>query len=318
MQEIIIVTAFFDIGRGQFKNTVYTRTEKEYIEHFKFWARIQNELIIYTQSKYKDMIFEIREAFGLRDKTRIIIVDDFREKNLDLYKRMCKVEKNPQYALWGINPRALRNRADYDYVMLMKYWCLNEAADLANEAAVLAWVDFGFNRSGACYINSEEFAFTWQSQVFSNDRRIHIFTMFDPEDVLLCESLQLMYVCAMGGIVIVPKELCGELWILMKQAMESLLMLDAIDDDQQLLVMAYKYKPEIFSVHQSKWFLPLKEYGGEHLTCKAESENTPSFDYGRKWGLKQWRLKEKRHSNDLGRELAERVYNAADKYYKYR
>lgn len=321
MYEITIVTALFDIGREQFKNTIYNRSIETYIEHFKFWARIQNELIIYTQSKLAKTILEVRESFGLGNRTRIIIVDDFHEKNRAIYERMCKVEKNSQYALWGINPKALRNRADYDYVMLMKYWCLNEAAGLLNEKAVLAWLDFGYNNGGDFFIQPEEFAFSWREQLFFEDRRIHIFTFFDPDDVLLCESLQMMYVCAMGGMVIVPKELCAELWELMKQAMESLLMLDAIDDDQQLLVMAYKYRPEIFSVHQmpqGKWFLPLKEYGGKHLTCRSEREDTALRNFREKHFLKHRRLKEKRHSDELGKELAERIYKAADKYYRYR
>ena len=280
---------------------------------------MRNNLIVYTQSLFADRILEIRRGFGLEEKTRIVIVDDFREKNADLYQRMCKIEKNPEYALWGINPKALSNRADYCYVTLMKFWCINEAARLVGDNAVLAWMDFGFNHGGDFYTCAEEFAFTWKSEEFFTDRRIHLATMFSPDEVLLCESLQLKYVCVMGGVFIVPKELAGELWMLAKKSMEALVMLDAIDDDQQLLAMAYKYKPEIFSAHQSKWFLALKEWGGHHLSCKDEAEQS-----AHKWrqkiviwlyGLKN--RKKKKKQEKLDKELAYRIYKAAQKFFKY-
>lgn len=319
MNELTIVTAFFDVGKGDWKNTKYSRTNDVYMQQFEFWARMQNHLIVYTQSLFADRILGIRKAFGLEGKTQIVIVDDFREKNADLYHRMCKIEKNPEYALWGMNPRALSNRADYCYVMLMKYWCVNEASKLVGDNAMLAWMDFGFNHGGDLYTCAEEFAFTWKSEALFTDRRIHLFTLFPPDEVLLCESLQLKYVCVMGAMFIVPKELAGELWTLVKKAMEALVMLDAIDDDQQLLAMAYKYKPEIFSAHQSKWFLALKEWGGGHLSCKEKAD--PSAQKWREklilWlcGLKN--RKKKKKQEKLEKELACRIYKAAQKFFKY-
>ncbi len=80
--------------------------------------------------------------------------------------------------------------------------------------------------------------------------------------------LQLQYLsdCIMGGVFIVSSKYAEELWNLVRAAMIALVSLDCIDDDQQLLLMAYRMNPEIFEVHISNWFLPLKEYGGNHLT----------------------------------------------------
>ena len=44
--------------------------------------------------------------------------------------------------------------------------------------------------------------------------------------------------------------------------------LDMIDDDQMWMTMAYKRWPELFEIHISGWFLPIKEYGGEHLSIQ--------------------------------------------------
>ena len=50
MEEITLVTDFFDIGRGQDKNKDLRRTAQRYFDEFKRWARIQNTLVVYTDS----------------------------------------------------------------------------------------------------------------------------------------------------------------------------------------------------------------------------------------------------------------------------
>ena len=56
MGEITLVTDFFDIGRGQDKNEELRRTASKYFDEFKRWARIQNRLIVYTDSKSAETI----------------------------------------------------------------------------------------------------------------------------------------------------------------------------------------------------------------------------------------------------------------------
>lgn len=80
----------------------------------------------------------------------------------------------------------------------------------------------------------------------------------------------------MGAPFYVPGDLIETLWQLIKQSVEALIMLDCIDDDQQLLLMAYKLRRDLFEIHESDWFLPLKEYGGEHLTIREKgNQNIP-------------------------------------------
>ena len=45
MTEITLVTAFFDIGRSSFP--IYARSNDRFFDYFYFWARIQNDLIVY-------------------------------------------------------------------------------------------------------------------------------------------------------------------------------------------------------------------------------------------------------------------------------
>lgn len=102
-------------------------------------------------------------------------------------------------------------------------------------------------------------------------------------------------------------------------------MLDAIDDDQQLLAMAYKDTPEIFKIHKSEWFLPLKEFGGVHLTCRPKSQNC--LENGiQDTGFKKYlhkaiaflKKEEKQLDKGLDEQLADRILESAKKYYIYR
>ena len=47
MTENTLVSAFFSIGRENFKEI--PRTNNQYIEYFKRWARIKNDLIFFCE-----------------------------------------------------------------------------------------------------------------------------------------------------------------------------------------------------------------------------------------------------------------------------
>ena len=58
-KELTLITAYFDIGRGEFDGN-YARGNNKYIDYFKFWARMKNDVIIYKQAEFKDVSFDIR------------------------------------------------------------------------------------------------------------------------------------------------------------------------------------------------------------------------------------------------------------------
>ena len=113
----------------------------------------------------------------------------------------------------------------------------------------------------------------------------------------------------MGPIIIAPTHKCSELWNLVYKAMEALLMLDCIDDDQQLLLMAVREKPELFDINQSEWFLPLKECGGEHLTIKMNGEYVIKKRKSRK---NYWRNRKKTNRE----RYMERMNHYVERYYE--
>lgn len=287
-EELTIVTAFFDCGRGE--HVSQKRTNDEYINFFRFWARIQNKIIIYTTPEFEEKIWEVRKEFGLEDRTIIISDVAIWETEEKILSRMQEIEDKAYFSLWRYKTGDISNQARYSYVMLMKYWCLYDAAKknlIDNNAA---WIDFGWNHGGQVCTKEEEFGFLWKYKFDEN--KIHIFAKSRPEDNVGIINMQLMTDCIMGSLFILHYSKCVKLYDYVKEAMEALLSLDCFDDDQLLLLMSLKRHPEDFEVHMSDWFLAMKEYGGSHLTITTNmGEKVPWYTIVRENGI--WRLVKK-------------------------
>lgn len=272
-KEIVIVTAFFDIKRENFE--VYNRSSNEYIEYFKFWARIKNEVIIYCQKEYYDEISKIRKDFHLEHKTNIIIIDNIFEKEPKLYNDMVAVSNNEKFKEIRYHNISCENKADYDYIMLMKYWCVADAAKRVDRDVNFAWVDFGFNHGGSLYTNPIDFDFTWE---YDFGDKINIFCLTHPDEELSVEALLIQNVCIMGAPLVIPKQLAEQLYIYIYNAMVSLISLDCIDDDQQLLLMVYKLHKELFNVIISDWFDAFIICSDHNFSTVNESNERNSID----------------------------------------
>lgn len=86
MDEITLVTAFFNIGREKWKG--FVRSDDYYISCFEHWARLKNQLIVYTSPEVADRVRTIRAKYGLSDKTVIITIDDVFSCDRELYQRI--------------------------------------------------------------------------------------------------------------------------------------------------------------------------------------------------------------------------------------
>lgn len=267
--ELTLVTAYFDIGRDKFKG--YERGNDKYINYFKFWARMRNKLIVYTSSQFKDEIMEIRSDFGLKEQTKIIVIDDFRQFDIDLYRRIHHAMNNEI----SLNFHKDINRpeaysADYNYIMMLKSYCIVDAINNNYANGMIAWIDFGFNHGGNDgLIKQEEFDFLWQ---YNFSSKIHLFT-YQKVDINrpIFDIIRSMDVYIRGNIIIAPDYLWTELLKLAKNSMLSLTKSGLCDDDQTIMLMAYYEDPTIFELHDvNYWYDGLKCFGGNHLSTKIE------------------------------------------------
>lgn len=210
---------------------------------------------MFCQSKNADKIKKIRSDFGLEKKTHIIVIDDYREIEPDIYRRMVEIEGNENFKEFRLFYDALSNKADYCYIMLLKWWCLYNAAQKEDPNQMMAWLDFGYNHGGELYSNPTNFDFEWD---YDFEDKINMFCLCDPGQVNSIDHLQFQADCFIGHTAIMPAKSCELYWDEMKQSMLSLLSLDCIDDDQQLELMVYRKHPEWFKVRICNWFEDMK------------------------------------------------------------
>ncbi len=270
MKPIRIVTAFFDIGRAHFDG--YERDNETYFAYFRFWARIRNDMIIYCAPDHAERVAAIRAEYGLADRTEIVTVPDIFAIEPDLYRRMQRAAEDPGFQSFRCY-RAPENGAPYSYVTMLKAWCLADAAERTAEDSMLAWVDFGINHCGVTYAKSEEFDFLWE---YDFPEKITAFCHEDPAGVSLIDTLQFMMPYFDGSVVVMPKALCRHYWESVRGAMEALVKLGCVDDDQMLLLIAYKYEPELFDIRLEKaWYSAFSLCSSRQFTLVSRNSVLP-------------------------------------------
>lgn len=268
MAEIVLVTAFFDIGRGT--SPIMPRTTEKYFKDFEFWARMKNELVVYTAPYFQQKIMAVREKFGLGGKTKIYTISDIYDIEPEIFKRMQKIEDNGSFVRWRRRIDSSDNIAKYNYLTFLKFWFMKEAGSIYGDK-LISWIDFGYNHGGEVYCNSKEFDFKWDYD-FREKINIFAFKKTWREDFFGGALLQSMVALVSASIMVAPSCLCEKYFTLCKNALNALLMLDCMDDDQMLMLMAYRECKDLFQIRlHEKWHTVLKEYGGEHLTLTTKT-----------------------------------------------
>ena len=123
MSDITIVTAFFDIGRGDWTPDkglphYLQRTTDTYLERFANMAKLDNDMVVFTSPDLVEKIEKLREG-----KPTKVIQKDFSTLASKLKNEITRVQSLQKYQEM-INPRQVKNpeywNADYVLVNLLK------------------------------------------------------------------------------------------------------------------------------------------------------------------------------------------------------
>jgi protein YibB len=204
MNDITIVTAFFDIGRGEWTQIkVYLIIYKEQmiliLNVLLKMAKLENDMIVYTSAEFEDMVKEIRG-----DKPTQIVVVDFKNSFEELRNRVSEIQKDPKYQE-GINPSQVRNpeywNADYVVVNLLKATFVNRAISMQMvHTDLVAWLDFGYCREPH---NTTRWTYRFTG------RKIHFFNIKDwKEGTYIKDVIANNDVHITGPCIVADKEMC--------------------------------------------------------------------------------------------------------------
>lgn len=266
MDEMTIVTAYFNIGREKWKG--YERGDNKYVNYFDFWAKIKNNIIVYTDKNLANKVYEIREKYGLKEKTKVIAINNLYDIDALLYNRMKKVMENEISLNFHFHKEIKRPEAwnvEYNYVTFLKYYFVNKAVIDFNLNGLVSWLDFGFNHGGDLGLtDTNDFNFCWQ---YNFSKKIHLFAVKEIEEKRpIFDIIRNLDTYIMGGIMVAPSYMWGDFYNLARQSMISLLDCGFCDDDQTIALMAYYKNPDLFEIHNVEfWFDGIKNFGGEHF-----------------------------------------------------
>ncbi|CAG9433138.1 protein YibB [Providencia alcalifaciens] len=258
-QSTTIVTAFFDIGRGDWNSSHghldhLERKTDTYFNYFSQLAKFDNNMVVFTSANFKERILKIRAG-----KPTHVIVLDINKKFKHIIKKISAIQLSRSFKE-RIKPKQLENPEYWspEYVLLtnLKTYFVNKAGQLglANNE-LIAWIDFGYIRN-----NKTRYGITEWNHSFDREK-MHFFSIRDGLD-LTNHELVMKYVIEnhtyiIGGVIVGTKEQWAHLYQLTLNVQHDLLSSGIIDDDQGIFLVCASKKPDLVKIHflgYMKWF----------------------------------------------------------------
>lgn len=254
MSDITIVTAFFDIGRGQWNKSTHglemphfiPRSTDTYFSYFENLAKVKNDMIIYCGSEeHAKRIEQIRNKNSPGSYTKIIMVD-FASIVADIKPIIEHTQSRREYINLVDDPRMPEYwNADYVLVNFMKTdFVVQSYKNNLIRTDLVAWLDFGYVRSEATLPKN----LIWKYNF--NPDKMHYFNKLPIDferpifDIIKTNTVYIMGCHIVGG---------KKAWMkhveMNYDSLKSLIRCGLIDDDQTILLMNYKLDPEQFELH---------------------------------------------------------------------
>lgn len=259
-KSITIVTAFFDIGRGDWSvdngHPSYLHRDNEtYLSYFKNLSKLDNEMIVFTSKEFAPYIRKAREG----RPTEVIIIDiDLKFKYV--LNRIKDILRSDIFQ--SKIPEGHRHNPEYwseKYVLItnLKTYFVNKAIqnfDLLND--LVAWIDFGYCRNNETILNIKNWYYPF------DDRHIHFFTIkrykyfsifknprFPTNRKQVISAILNNKVYVIGGVTVGHQHVWEDFSIIVDRCQKDLLLQNLVDDDQGIYLMCHIMQPDLFKFH---------------------------------------------------------------------
>lgn len=250
MGRITFVTAFFDIGREQWNQGKFSRSNEKYLYYFKEWAmNFNNDLIVYTDVlELVDEIKIIREHVVA--ETKVVYIENRHELAPDVYASLKSVNiaKMQAYRLLPCNPEVVNY--EYNYVMMLKHVVILRAIQEFSLEGSIGWIDFGIS-----HVTGNE-ASLYIDPVENDIEKVTLFTGNAQEELDSCvifDAICKMESMIYGSMFYGPVNLMREF---AKECIEAQICLNRIglmDDDQMMMYIAWRKSPSDYRLIKCIW-----------------------------------------------------------------
>lgn len=248
MSNISIVTAFYDIGRGnwspQHGHPQYLhRTVDTYIERFGYMTRLANDITVFTS---EDLVEKIVAACDPKSNVNVVVFDAL--KHFNATREVIKNTQQSAIFKSKIHPSQIINpeywNPDYVLVTNLKPYFVNKAIELKKvKNDLVSWVDFGYCRNIDKIPKSRMWEFNF------DDKKIHLFSYKDYDNTPIEQIVCTNNVYILGAKAVAHKTLWPAMLNLMQSSFNSLLEKQLVDDDQGLWLYSYIKNPSLFMLH---------------------------------------------------------------------
>ena len=258
-QSTTIVTAFFDIGRGDWNSSHgysdrLERTTDTYFNYFSKMAKLNNKMVVFTSSNFKEKILSIRRGkpthiitIDLHKKFKSVIKKISTIQNSDSFKKLIKPEQleNPEY--WS---------SEYVLVTNLKAYFVNKAVQLGlTNNELIAWIDFGYIRKEKTLDGLTEWNHPFDKE------KIHFFSIKNGLDLADKDGVMKKVIendtYIIGGVIVATKEKWTQLYHLATEVQKNFLSSGIIDDDQGIFLICASKEPKLVKLHYlgyMEWF----------------------------------------------------------------
>ncbi len=249
-RDITVVTAFFDLGRAEWKTgnkkeSPFQRSNDHYFKYFSYLATLKNPMVIFIAPEHLERVLELRRDAGLESSTYILTIGNlFQVPALELLAAEVQSRMTPSLRAWTRFPKSPEfNYSHYVVLDALKSIFVNTAIDSrVVPTDQVAWLDFGYVRDEKCFDSTKP----WR---FDCGNKINLFHMRPIDDLPIYKALQRGYVYFQGGCKIGPTNAWHAFSEVIDSSLASLLKVDLVDDEQTLLLMAYRQNPDLYRIH---------------------------------------------------------------------
>ena len=266
-RDITVVTAFFDLGRGYWKlpggkASPFQRSLDQYFSYFAILARLKNPMVIFVAPVHAERVLDLRRAAGLENITTVYTIASLFEID-QIQSLISEVQGKMTRAFqdWVRFPKAPEcTQPAYVVLDALKSIFVNTAIAVgAVPCEQVAWLDFGYARDDNCFDANR----SWR---FDAGGKINMFHMRPLDDMPAFKIVQRGYVYFQGGCKIGPVSAWPAFSTAIDRALAGLLTSDLVDDEQTLLLMAWREDPNAYRVHpmdRRDWRVAIRMFNEE-------------------------------------------------------
>ena len=237
---ITIVSAFFDIGRGDWAK--FARSVDIYFRNFERLCLLDNPIILFTESKHRERLSRLQAK-----KPNLVVYyeDDLFERHAELLAAIGRVQQSEAYKQGILDPQC-PEYYEPRYVLvnyLKAQFCESAIRQQGIQSGLVAWIDFGYIKKK----RQIPMSLRWD---YPYEEKIHMYSLLPVDgEIDITKTVKENIVYIQGCHIIAPAQKWPLMVKLMQGAIDDLFSRGLTDDDQSMLLMAYLASKQDFVMH---------------------------------------------------------------------